>query len=139
MKHYKVVGAIIENNGQILCMQRPKGKFPSTDFKWEFPGGKVEEGETKPQALMRELREEMDFIIPIDDDCYFDVVHHVYPEFEITTDCYYCHASSREFRRKEHVDHKWLDPEELLTIDWAAADLPIAKKLQNYLLNKENQ
>ena len=69
MKHYHVVGAIIEHDGKILCMQRPKGKFPSTDLKWEFPGGKIEAGESGPQALMRELREEMDFDVVTRDGC----------------------------------------------------------------------
>jgi len=128
-KHYKVVGAIIEHEGKILCMQRPKGKFPSTDYKWEFPGGKVEAGETKPQALMRELREEMDFKVQISEEDYFATVHHEYPEFEITMDTFLCRVTDPSFVRKEHIDHCWLAPQEMPRLDWAAADYPIVEQI----------
>jgi len=127
--HLHVVGAIIEYDGRVLCMQRGKGKYPSTDYKWEFPGGKIEPGETGPQALMRELREEMDLDIQITEDDYFTSTHYVYPEFEITMDCYLCHAGSPSFKRKEHIDHRWLLPQEVKTLDWAAADWPVVEKL----------
>ena len=132
-KHYKVVGAIIEHDGKILCMQRPKGKFPSTDCKWEFPGGKVEAGETKPQALMRELREEMDLDVQIGEDDYFATVHHEYPEFEITMDTFLCRVADPTFTRKEHIDHCWLVPAEMPKLDWAAADYPIVEEIVKLL------
>lgn len=128
-KHFHVVGAIIEHNGLILCMQRPKGKYPSTDLKWEFPGGKIEAGETGPEALMRELREEMDFDVTIREEDYFGTVHHVYPEFELTMDTYLCRVSDLHFVRKEHVAHVWLPPEMMPALDWAAADYPIVMQL----------
>ena len=65
MKHIEVVAGIIEYNDKILCMQRDKGKFDYVSFKWEFPGGKIEEGETKEEALKRELREEMEMDVEI--------------------------------------------------------------------------
>ncbi|MCQ2566415.1 MAG: NUDIX domain-containing protein, partial [Clostridia bacterium] len=80
-------------------MQRGVSKFPSTSYKYEFPGGKIEAGESRPQALMRELREEMDFDISISEDDYFGEVHHVYPEFEITMACYLCHSLTDVFNR----------------------------------------
>ena len=128
-KHYHVVGAIIEYEGKILCMQRPKGKFPSTDLKWEFPGGKIEAGETGPEALMRELQEEVDFMVSIEEEDYFATVHHVYPEFELTMDVYLCRVDDPHFVRKEHVDHCWLAPKDMPQLDWAAADRPIVEKL----------
>ena len=129
MKHYHVVAAIIEYEGKILCMQRPVGKFPSTDLKWEFPGGKIEAGETGPQALMCELREEMDFSIEICAGDYFMTVHHSYPEFQLSMDAYFCHADDPHFVRKEHVDHRWLAPSDMPSLDWAAADFPIVEEV----------
>lgn len=139
MKHYHVVGAIIEYEGKILCMQRPKGRFPSTDLKWEFPGGKIEAGETGPQALMRELREEMDFSADIRDEDYFATVHHVYPEFELTMDTYFFHTRDPRFVRREHVDHRWLAPRDMPSLDWAAADYPIVEQLLQRLQRDQEQ
>lgn len=129
MKHFHVVGAIIECGGKILCMQRPGGKYPSTNYKWEFPGGKIEPGETGPQALMRELREEMDFRVDVHEEDYFATVHHVYPEFELTMDTYLCRVTDPVFIRREHLDHRWLAPADMPALDWAAADYPIVEKL----------
>jgi len=130
MKHLEVVGAIIEYEGKILCMQRNQSKYLYTSYKWEFPGGKIEEGETKSEALMRELREEMDFDIKISESDYLEKVDHEYPDFSITMYCYLCHSKTDSFTRKEHVDHKWLLPSEMDTLDWAEADLPIVKAVQ---------
>ena len=77
MKHLEVVAAIIKYNDLILCMQRPVGKFDYVSLKFEFPGGKVEPGETNSQALMRELREEMAMKTDITEDDYFMTVTHV--------------------------------------------------------------
>ena len=131
MKHYFVVGAILEHEGRILCMQRPRGKFASTDFKWEFPGGKIEPGESGPEALMRELREEMDLQVSITDADYFASVHHIYPEFELSMDCYLVHVADPTFTRKEHIDHRWLLPADMPSLDWAAADWPIVEKIRD--------
>ena len=133
MKHYRVVGAIIEYRGRVLCMQRPKGKFHSTDFKWEFPGGKIEPCETGPQALMRELSEEMDLHVSISENDYFASVHHVYPEFELSMDCYLVRIASPEFIRREHIDHRWLFPADMPALDWAEADWPVVEKITREL------
>ena len=110
-------------------MQRPVGKFDYVSLKFEFPGGKVEPGETNSQALMREHREEMAMKTDISEDDYFMTVTHQYPDFEITMHSFICSVDSQSFIRKEHVDHKWLPVEKLNTLDWAPADLPIVKSL----------
>lgn len=129
MKHLEVVAAIIKYEDLILCMQRPVGKFDYVSLKFEFPGGKVEPGESNSQALMRELREEMAMKTDITEDDYFMTVNHIYPDFEITMHSFICPVDSQEFVRKEHVDHKWLPIEQLDTLDWAPADQPIVRAL----------
>ncbi len=133
MKHLEVVGAVIEYKGRILCMQRGIGKYNYVSLKYEFPGGKVEAGETHPQALMRELIEEMNFDIDIEEKDYLTTVNHQYPDFEITMYCYLCHAKSPEFVRKEHVNHVWSKPEDMMQLDWAPADIPVAKLVSEKL------
>ena len=130
MKHIEVVGAIIEYQGKILCMQRNKGKHDYVSYKYEFPGGKVEPNETNPDALMRELHEEMDLEVSIEEKDYVASVTHEYPDFEMTMHCYLCHPSTDKFTRKEHINHVWLLPSELHTLDWAPADIPIMNTIK---------
>jgi 8-oxo-dGTP diphosphatase len=131
MKHLEVVGGILVFNGKILCMQRNIGKYEYLNFKYEFPGGKVEAGESHPQALMRELNEEMGLDIQISENDYFDTVSYRYPDFEITMYCYICHLSSDHFVKKEHANYKWMRQDELHILDWAPADYPIVEKLES--------
>lgn len=130
MKKHEVVAGIIIYNDLILCMQRNKGKYDYVSYKYEFPGGKIEPGEIRSQALQRELSEEMALEVNIREEDFFMTVEHTYPDFQITMHSFICHVGSQEFERKEHVDHKWLKREELMQLDWAAADIPIVKKLQ---------
>ena len=130
MKHYEVVAAVIEHNKKILCMQRNKAKYDYVSYKFEFPGGKVEDGEEHYAALERELREEMDMEVNISDDDYLMTVEHKYPDFAITMHAYLCRLTEPKFVMKEHVAAKWLTVEELDTLDWAEADKPIVKMLQ---------
>ena len=109
MKHLEVVGGILIFQGKILCMQRSIGKYEYLNFKYEFPGGKVEEGENHPQALMRELKEELDLDLHVSETDYFDEVSHKYPDFEITMYCYLCHLFSDRFQQKEHANFKWMN------------------------------
>lgn len=130
MKQHEVVAAIIIYEGRILCMQRNKGKYDYVSYKYEFPGGKIEAGETQMAALERELREEMALNVHIEKQDFFMTVEHTYPDFAIKMHSYICKVETPEFIRKEHVDHKWLKVEELMTLDWAPADIPIVEKLQ---------
>lgn len=127
MKHIEVVAGIIEFDGKILCMQRDKGKFDYVSYKWEFPGGKIEEGETKEEALKRELREEMEMDVDITE--HFLDISHEYADFTMNMYCFKCKAKSEEFVMNVHHDFKWLPLSEIASLDWAPADLPAVKKL----------
>jgi 8-oxo-dGTP diphosphatase len=129
MKHYTVTAAILSNENQILCMQRNKGKFDYISYKYEFPGGKVEEGETFEAGLSRELTEEMGVDVAISPNNFYMTVEHEYPDFKITMHSYLIEVRNREFVMKEHLDAKWLDANELKTLDWAEADKPIVEAL----------
>lgn len=129
MKHLEVVAAILEYDGKILCMERGQGKYEYVSFKYEFPGGKIEPGEAKHEAIERELREEMDVHVTVSEEDLYTTVQHEYPDFSITMYAFLCHLDSPEFVRKEHVAAKWLHPSELPTLDWAPADVPIMEKL----------
>ena len=129
MKTIELVAGIIENDGKILCMQRDQGKHDYISFKWEFPGGKIEIGETKEQALVRELQEEMELDVEVVE--HFLDIEHQYPDFIIKMYCFRCNTEDLNFKLNVHKDFKWLPKEELLTLDWAEADKPIVNKLVN--------
>lgn len=129
MKQIEVVAAIIMNEDKILCVQRAESSLEYISHKFEFPGGKIEKGESKKDALQRELEEELN-IKPTIDDLYLTVVHQ-YPDFEITMYSYLCKTSSKEVTLHEHVSSQWLKKDELLALDWAAADIPIVHSLMN--------
>jgi 8-oxo-dGTP diphosphatase len=127
MKSIEVVAAIIQHDGKTLCVQRGPSKFDYIHHKFEFPGGKVEPGETGEQAIMRELKEELHLEIPQAD--YFMTVDHTYPDFHITMHAYICKVEKRDIVLTEHIDAKWLSVDELPQLDWAAADIPLFEKL----------
>ena len=129
MKQYNVVAAIIQNNNKILCVQRGPSKYDYISKKFEFPGGKQEENESKEEALEREIKEELGINITIASE--FLVVDHTYPDFKLVMHSYLCTADNYELQLTEHIDFKWLRPEELHQLDWAAADLPIVEKLMS--------
>lgn len=127
MKKIEVVAAIINFENKILCVQRPKNKLPYISEKFEFPGGKIEEGETKVEALKRELIEELNITANIK-SLYLTVIHE-YPDFELTMHSFLCEVKSQELKLNEHISLEWLTLNELKNLDWAAADIPIVDKL----------
>ncbi len=124
-KHYNVVAAVICNDGEVLCMQRGTTKYAYTSFKWEFPGGKIERGETAEEAVRREILEEL--AMPVRVLAPLITVSHTYPDFSITMQCFLCAAKSRRIEMREHNASVWLTPEALGALDWAAADVDVAK------------
>jgi len=127
MKQHEVVAAIIINENRILCTQRNTSKYDYISHKFEFPGGKIDHGETKEQALSREIMEELDLSIEIDKE--FITVDHQYPDFKIIMHSFICKSETNQINLKEHIDYKWLSKDELIGLDWAAADIPIVNKL----------
>ena len=127
MKKIEVVAGIIFFENQILCVQRPKNKLQYISEKFEFPGGKIEKGETKEEALQRELFEELSIEVNIQ-SFYLTVVHE-YPDFELTMYSYICEVETKKLTLNEHICLEWLTLNELQKLDWAAADIPIVDKL----------
>lgn len=129
MKHIYVVAAVIVHNQKILCVQRGPAKFDYISKKWEFPGGKVESGETKEDAITREIKEELNMEINI--DSFLMTVIHSYPDFQITMDTFLCSCHSDQLTLNDHINFQWLEKENLANLDWAEADVPIVKKLSH--------
>ena len=127
MKQIEVVAGIIFYEDKILCVQRAKNKLPYISEKFEFPGGKIEQGETQKEALQRELLEELNISVDIK-SFYFTVVHE-YPDFELTMHSYICEIDTKDITLNEHISLQWLNLDELRNLDWAAADIPIVNKL----------
>ena len=127
MKKVEVVAAVIIKDSKILCVQRGVSKLDYISKKWEFPGGKIEENESFEDALIREIQEELRLNIRIEK--LFLTVEHTYQDFHLTMHSYLCETENTELTLTEHLDFKWLEKENLLALDWAAADVPIVKKL----------
>ena len=123
MKHIHVVAAVIIHNNKILCVQRGPAKYEYISKKWEFPGGKLEEGETKLEAIVREIKEELHMEINV--DAFLITVKHTYLDFQLTMDTFLCSSITGELTLTEHGDYKWLEKSELSGLDWAAADVPV--------------
>lgn len=127
MKKVEVVAGVIFYENSILCVQRPANKYSYISEKFEFPGGKIEAGESHELALHRELQEELNIEVKI--KSFLLTVVHEYPDFELTMHAYLCEVGNRVVELNEHIDLKWLLVDQLGTLDWAAADLPIVEKL----------
>ena len=128
MKVIRVVAAIIIHDGKILATQRGYGEFKDG---WEFPGGKIEQGETPEEALIREIREELDSEIEVGE--LFDTVEYDYPQFHLSMDCFLCKLQKGKLVLKEHEAAKWLSREQLDSVEWLPADKGLIGKLYNIL------
>ena len=117
MKIIEVAAAIIRKGDKLFATQRGYG--PWKDF-WEFPGGKVERGETPEQALLREIREELDAEIRIDK--FLTTIDWDYPAFHLTMHCYVCSLLSESLHLNEHEAARWLGADELRRVNWLPAD-----------------
>lgn len=130
MKTINVVAAIIVDKDKIFATQRGYGEFKGG---WEFPGGKVEPNETKEQAIVREIKEELDTTIEVKD--YFDTIEYDYDTFHLSMDCFICSVKEGNLVLKEHEAAKWLSKENLNSVNWLPADISIIEKIKSYLEN----
>ncbi len=128
-KRVEVVAAVIEFGKLILCMQRGKNKYDYISYKWEFPGGKIEAGETEEQALTREIQEEIQVEIRVREKLL--TVNYEYPDFSLFMHTYRCNVDTTDVCLTEHIAFEWVEPTHLHVFDWAAADIPIVEKLTN--------
>lgn len=124
MKTIHVVAAIIEKEGRYFATQRGYGEFKDG---WEFPGGKIEQGESPEEALQREIREELDTQISV--GRLLTTVDYDYPEFHLHMLCYVCRVVSGKLRLLEAEDAKWLTREELNSVNWLPADRDVVRAL----------
>ena len=129
MKTIQVVAAVIQADRRVFATQRGYG--PQKDG-WEFPGGKIEPGETPRQALIREIREELDTEIAVGDKLL--QVEYDYPDFHLSMGCYLCAVRSGHLTLKEHESAKWLSMDELDTVAWLPPDREVVEKLKEIML-----
>ena len=124
MKHINVAAAIIRDGNKILSCQRGYGEFKDG---WEFPGVKLEPGETGEQAIVREIKEELE--VTIGNLEYLCTVEHDYETFHLSMQCYLAEIESGEFREHAHEDMRWLNIEEIWDVDWLPADVKVVEEL----------
>ena len=128
MKQIEVVAAVILHEGRIFATQRGYGEWKDW---WEFPGGKMESGETPEEALKREIREELATDIGVDD--LIETIEWDYPKFHLTMHCYWCHVEKGSLSLQEHEAAKWLGKDELLSVKWLPADIQLIDKIRDRL------
>ncbi|MFA9421965.1 MAG: 8-oxo-dGTP diphosphatase MutT [Sedimentibacter sp.] len=128
MKTVNVVAAVIKEDNKIFATQRGYGELSGG---WEFPGGKIEKGETPEAALKREIKEELDIIIEVGE--LLDTIEYDYPTFHLSMNCFVCKIMSGNFVLKEHYDAKWLKKNELRNLDWLPADIELIDKVDGLL------
>ena len=135
MKTIRVAAAVIKASDDkaepiIFATQRGYGEFKGG---WEFPGGKIEAGETPQEALKREIKEELDTEISVGD--FIDTIEYDYPTFHLSMDCFWCQIVSGDLVLKEHEAAKWLTKDKLDSVDWLPADITLIDKIRRELQN----
>lgn len=125
MKTVRVVAAVIRDGDRIFATQRGYGEYKDG---WEFPGGKIESGETPQEALARELKEELDITTIVGE--LIDTIEYNYPEFHLSMDCFWCTIAEGEPVLKEHEAARWLKKEELDSVEWLPADVKLVEKIR---------
>ena len=125
MKHIEVVAAIIRKEDKIFATQRGYGDWKDW---WEFPGGKMEAGETPEDALKREIKEELSADISVDE--FITTVEYDYPAFHLTMHCYLCTLLNEAMHLNEHEAARWLSKAELRSVKWLPADLEVVERMK---------
>ncbi len=133
-KIVEVVAAVIRNQDKIFTTQRGYGEFKDG---WEFPGGKIEPGETPQQALVREIQEELDTEIEVGD--LIDVVEYDYPTFHLKMHCFWAKIKKGNLVLKEHEASKWLTKETIHSVEWLPADLGLVDMIEKILMFYEEK
>lgn len=128
MKTIRVVAAVIRDEDKIFATARGYGDYKGG---WEFPGGKIEAGETPQEALKREIMEELETEISVGE--LVDTIEYDYPHFHLSMDCFWCSVVQGELVLKEAQEARWLKREELFTVNWLPADITLIEKLQTML------
>jgi len=132
MKTIEVAAAVIKHNDKILVTRRGYGEFIDM---WEFPGGKIEPFETMEEALIREIKEELEVNINILD--YLTTIEYDYPDFHLTMHCFICTICSGEIHLNAHNEARWITNEHLYSLNWVPADVLVVERLKNFVYNQE--
>ena len=125
-KKIRVVAAIIRRDDSVFATQRGYGNYKDW---WEFPGGKIEPGETPQEALIREIREELGTKISVDE--FLMTVEYDYPEFHLSMDCFWCHVEEGHLTLLEHEAARWLPMNDLRQVNWLPADVMVVRRIES--------
>lgn len=128
-KNIRVVAAVIREGGRVFATQRGYGNYKDW---WEFPGGKIEPGETPEAAVVREIQEELGTKVAV--DRFLTTVEYDYPEFHLSMDCFFCHIEEGELTLLEHEAAKWLPLKNLRQVNWLPADILVIEAIEQTAL-----